>query len=357
MLKQHLAGINSKELIHSHTHDGDTGMLVFTKNHIVGKISAVPFFNPTFGAAMNQAVIFTGTPEGIHDGTDSTLWTGAVGSGVWDFTDTAEAFAGTKSVSITNADNLDFATFSDATQTDMTNYVAITGYVFLRAYDGSLNDIRIQMKNNAVDIGISVSLNNYITTSTLGAWQAFVIPKADLDLNSFIIDEMNIIINRTSGGKPTIYFDNMQIENIGAPLSYIVTAAADSLFHITQIILTIADTGTGSAAYAYNKIGAITTLAKGITFSATSQGEVLFSSAIKQNSDLLNAAGTVSNFIDDGTNTFYTINIDVSNETPVIIDSRNEDELSFTINDDLSGLDIFTAIAVGYKENIADRQG
>jgi hypothetical protein len=355
MIHVGLKGSNNEGQIDSHIRDDNTGLLVYTEPHIVGTLSGVPFFNPIYGADLNQNVSFTGTPELINNGGDTVGWTGSIGAGTWSFTDATDPDTGLAHVSVTNADDLDFAIFSDATETNMANYTAITGRVNLVSYNGALDDIKIQMYNDGSPVGIQVSLNSYITTSLLGSYQSFVIPKADLELNGFTIDEMRIIINRTAGGKPTIYFDNIQIEETGDPLVFEVQAAAGEAFHITEIIVTIADTGTGGAAYAYNKIGAVTALANGVNFNAVVDDETLFGSTIRQNSDLLNAGGRVTNIIDDGVNTFYTISIDASSAAPVILDSRNDDYLNFVINDDLSGLDVFTAVALGFKETIADR--
>jgi len=355
VLTNKIVGSNDARSVHSHTREGDTGLLVFTDVHIRGEITAVPFFNPTYGADLNQIVTFAGTPEGIHNGGDAALWTAAAGSGTWNFADTTAPQAGLNHISITGADDLDFATFSDATETNMANYTAITGQVRLEAYNGALNTVLIKMRNNGSDVGVAVNLNNYITTSQLGVYQSIVIPKADLGLNGDTIDEMVITLTRSGGAKPIVYFDEIQIEETGDSLRYTVVPAAGTVLHVTQVVFTVADTGTAGAAYAYNKIGAISTLANGIVFNAVSVGENLFSSTIKQNSDFLNAAGEISNKIDDGVNTFYTVNVDVGAAQTVRLDSREEDSLSVVINDDLSGLDLFTAVAVGWKETIADR--
>lgn len=338
-----------------HEHDGEVGLLVYTEPHKVGRISAVPFFNPTFGADLNQDVSFTGTPELINNGGDSAGWTGTAISGAWDFTAAGVGVGGGAAVTITNANNLDTASFTDATETDMSGYTAITGQVNLISYNGALNNIILQMRNNGVDVGNSVNLNEYISTSQLGSYQGFVIPKDLMGLGDFIIDEMRIVVNRSGGVKPIIYFDDMQIEEFGEPLEFIVTAAAGTLFNITDVIISIADTGTGGAAFAYNKIGALSSLPNGLNFNAISNGGSLFSSNIKQNSDLLVAAGTVSDLIDDGTNTFYTVTVKVSEISPVTLDSRQGDSISFVVNDDLTGLDLFNVVAAGSVEVIADR--
>ena len=46
----------------------------------------------TVGAEMNVEVGFAGTPDHVHDGIDSTLWTGSAITGSWTFDDSAHAY-------------------------------------------------------------------------------------------------------------------------------------------------------------------------------------------------------------------------------------------------------------------------
>jgi len=161
------------------------------------------FLNDDFGAAMNQNVAFSGTPEGIHDGGDSTLWTAAIVQGTWDFADTTNPQAGTNCVSLTSGSNNDEATFADGTETDMGAHTVVTGQVRLETYDAVNNSIFFQFQNNNVDVGNSINLNDFIDTGLLDAYQGFVIPKADFGLSTDTVDEIDISVTRT--GNTRIY--------------------------------------------------------------------------------------------------------------------------------------------------------
>lgn len=81
----------------------------------------LPFLNPTFGADMNVNVGFSGTPEGIHDGGDKTLWTASNLTGSnFVFTSTTHAKQGIATV-------VDFSLLSgDAVTIDGTNITNTT---------------------------------------------------------------------------------------------------------------------------------------------------------------------------------------------------------------------------------------
>ena len=306
--------------------------------------------NPTFGNAMNQAIAFTGTPELIHDGGDATGWTGTGVSGTWDFAAAGVGVSGGAAVTITNANNLNTASFADATETVMSGYTAITGMINLITYSAANNDIVMQFHNNGLPVGNSIDLNDYITPTLLGSYQGFVIPKADLGLNGTTVDEFTIIMTKSSGPKPTVYFDNLQIEESGDPAVFTLKPRKGSNLHVNSLIFSWADVGTGGTAYAYNKIGAISSLANGMNVNLTGSD---VSGIVKNLGDFLCQSGQVTNHVDDGTNTFVTMKFDFKDdETPIILKEGDKRTITVTINDDLSGLLLFTCFAGAHEETI-----
>ena len=71
--------------------NGHVGIPVFVEALETPTESTRALVNPVHGIAMNKAVSFTGTPDFIHDGSDTTAWTGSALSGTWDFTSTTHA--------------------------------------------------------------------------------------------------------------------------------------------------------------------------------------------------------------------------------------------------------------------------
>ena len=94
-IKVKIVGSNSTQAIHEqeiHVKPGPkqgkdiAGAIVYTDVLRDFDTQQLPFFNPVYGIAMNQAVTFSGTPIDIHDGEDKTQWTAnsIVGGTRWD---------------------------------------------------------------------------------------------------------------------------------------------------------------------------------------------------------------------------------------------------------------------------------
>lgn len=350
-IKTRIIGNDEFEAAQVKTVKGDRGVVAITKPLLVSVPAGRPFINSTFGAAMNQNVSFGGTPEGIHDGTDSVLWTGAAVSGTWDFADTTDPQAGSKHVSVTNAVNADTATFADGTETDMSGFTAITGQIQLvNSYDGTRHNIILQFCNNGSPVGTSIDLNDYIDTGLAAAYQGFVIPKADMGVETATVDVLTITILRSGGPTPDIFFDAMQIEQTGTPLVYTVEATSGTKFYIEKLVWNWVDVGTAGTAYTYDKIGAVGPLSNGFVINTRLTFQNTFTATIRQLSDLLTAGGVVDNKIDDGTDTWVSVGVNLFETAPIILDSRNQDKVTVTINDNLSGLISFTLFARGHEE-------
>lgn len=315
-----------------------------------------PLLNDTFGEQMAQNVSFSGTPEGIHNGGDNTYWTGATVAGSWDFADTTDPASGSAHVSITSANNLNEATFADATETDMSNYVAVTGKIQLVTYNVTNNNIVLQFKNNGVFVGNSISLEDYIDTATLGSYQSFAIPKADMGVSITTVDQLSILIERSGGTRPTIYFDDMQIEETGEQIAFSLEPDNGTRIHLEEtrlafvdnIPLTLAD-GT-VVGLSYDKIMGVAQLTNGIGIRTQVGGETFFSASTRSIGDMLKGGGSLDSPVSDGTNSCVTVSIKFAE--PIVLDSTDGDKVIFTISDDLSGLISFTTLAIGKVETI-----
>lgn len=335
-----------------------SGLAVYTEP-LVAKTRRTKFFlNPTFGADMNQNVTFGGTPENVHDGGDNAGWTGTAIQGIWDFADTTDPQAGAAHVSITDANNLDMASFADGTETDMSGRTALSGQVQLVSYNDTVNSIILQFQNNGVAVGDPVNLNNFIDTGIVGSYQGFAISKSSFGISGDVVDELDITIVRIAGTKPTVYFDVLQIEETGNPAEFVIEPSEGKIDNIVQVDYTFAGPYTGITTVAgatenatlsnlsFNKILDVTKLPIGINTRAQIGDEVPFSATFTQLIDFVQLPSAVLTSLGgDGTNSFFKVSFDLSN-VPQRLDSANSDRLIITINDDLSGLLFFRATAI-----------
>lgn len=338
--------------VHEFAKGAHAGVVALTERFFDFDPEFHPFLNDTFGTAMNQNVTFSGTPEIIHNGGSSTEWTGSTIQGTWNFADLGK-------VTITSANNNDEASFAEETPTtiDMSGFTALTGKVDLDVYSSINNSMIIQFDNAGTDVGNSIDLNDFIDTGDFTE-QNFVIPKADLGLTTQLLDGMTIIITRLAGTKPTIKFDDIQFEQTGNPAIFTASTPLGTIFKVTELRIAIADNITGITTVAGatetatvpnlsfdDFMGITSPLTNGIIFKRVAKGKTLFSVTIKQIGDFLSTGSNLINHISDGTNTFITLLIEFPE--PIVLDGSTEDALTFTINDDLSGLLQFTAAARG----------
>jgi len=353
---------DSGDLLQESMHKGfatPSGPVVYTNEFLEFEPIAFPFLNPQFGFDMNQNVSFGGTPELIHDGGDNTGWTAVVNAGAWNFTDTTNPDSGAACFSITAANNNDQASFSDVTETDMSGRTAVTGRIRLETYLQANNSIFLQLRNNGADIGDPVNLNFFINAGSLNAYQSFVIAKSNFNLPSDIVDEITVTSTRTGGSKPTFRVDLFQIEETGSPATFTVSAPF-SVFHIDRVVISIADNisstviGGTMLGLSYDKFMGLSALLNGVGFQCTINGDVLIGFIFSTIGQFITLSPTIRNTMSDGTNTFITIEINFTR--PFVIRSTFSDSLAFIINDDLSGLLQFNALAVGHIEgNVALR--
>ena len=347
-------GRGAKEL-EAHVHPFNTasgkhvGLVGLTERFLKFNPEFHPFLNDTFGTAMNQNIAFSGTPEIIHNGGTSTEWTGTAIAGTWNFADGGK-------VTITSANNNDEASFAEegATTIDMSGFTTLTGKVDLDIYNVTNNSIIIQFDNAGVAVGNSVDLNDFIDTGNFSE-QNFVIPKSDLGLTTQLLDGMTLTITRLGGTKPTIKFDDIQFEASGDPAVFKATTPLGTRFHITEIRIRMEDaistvlTDASMPNLLIDQLLGVSSLTNGILFSRVQKGKVLFSVLLKNLGDFLATGSNLINETGNGTNTGFTFIVEFPE--PVVLEGgESENFLSFTINDNLSGLTRFTAAARGAIE-------
>lgn len=311
--------------------------------------------NDDFGDAINQNAATGGTPVGIHNGTDTVLWTGTnvVGSKVT-FDSTTRPNAGTKSVEIDNPALNDIWQFDRGSDLTVSSYVSLSGVVNIDKDWTSGDSVAIYGWDTAgaTEVGTRVFLEDYINETNFDVWQGLSIPLSDMNLVTGTIDAIRMEQVGRNGKAARWYLDTFQVEETGSPISFKAKADKGTKLHVNKIVLSVADVGTGATAHAYNKLGALSALTNGVVLRADVDGEMLINLNIKQESDILEYGGIYDVLNDDGTNTYKTISLDVAGSREIILDSRNDDEISISVNDDLTGLLLFTAQVRGWREVI-----
>ncbi len=333
------------------------GAVVYQERILQFNPEVHPFLNIDFGTAMNQNVTFSGSPEGIHNGTDTILWTASAISGTWTFASTTNPQTGTRCIDGTDTVNNNEALFTLTAlyaDVNMANFTALTGGVRLENFVIG-HEVQVRFRVEGVDVGNFINIYDYVDTGIIDSYQNFVVPKADLGLSNQQVDEFVVKTIKTSGMNPNYRLDNIQLEQTGTPAVFKATTPGGTKFHITELRIGIADALIGTLANAsmpalsYDQILGVSSLTNGIVFQRVQAGKVEFSVTLRQLGDFLSSGSNMISSISDGVNTFIALLVEFPE--PIVLEGGEENNfLSFTINDDLSGLLQFTAVARGAIE-------
>ena len=145
--------------------DGDRGLLVYTEPRRVIPFTSRPLINSVNGTEMAVAVAFSGTPDPVHDGTDTTLWTASALSGTWAFADTSAASQAVATV-------IDYTGLSGDTLTingdGFTNTVLTEGVEWTAATNNNTTASSLQSAIDGIT-GLSATVSGAIIDVTVGS--------------------------------------------------------------------------------------------------------------------------------------------------------------------------------------------
>ncbi len=334
------------------------GLVTFSKDIFDYETIFKPFLSDNFGSALNQNIAFSGSPEGVYDGTDSALWAASAISGTWDFVSTTNPNGGTKCVEAISVQDNDEALFEDGTNTDFSNFVALSGAIRLEKFSAAgEKHIEARFRLNGVNVGNAVNIDDFIDVGILDSYQTFGITKASFGIASDTVDELVIKVISTGGGPaPDFRLDDLQIEAAGGDEEYSVFPNGGTFLEILELRLVLVDGLDSTLAnatipnIAYNQLLAVSTLTNGILVQHIKDGAVRFGANIKQLSDFIQAGFEIVTLNGNATTTWLVISL-VFN-TPIVLDSRQDDSMRVTIQDNLAGLTVARMFARGKERDI-----
>jgi len=341
--------------------DGDgekVALAVATRDLKVYENQSLFFINSDEGIDMNKNGGSGGTPDIIHVGiSDGVYWTGSnIIGGKANFNSGDRANSGSVSVKVDNPAIGNVWQFNKGSDLSISNYVSISMAVNIDK-DWSVGEsiiIYAWDTGTSSIVGNSVALEDYLNELDFDVWQIVSIPFTDLGLTSGTFDALRMSMDGTSAGKrPKLYFDDIQVEQTGTPLEYVLEPETGSWLYVENLTVTIVDVYDSSVANGttqglpYNTLLG-ETLSVGISYKREHAGEVLFNTLVTSLIDFMQFPATSVQSGSDGTNTWMTVNVPFN--SPLILKPESADKLSFTINDDLTGLLFFRATAGGKKE-------
>lgn len=331
--------------------NGHHGIVAYTQElHPKARFTAA-LLNPTYGAAMNQAPAFTGTPEQVHNGTDNAYWTATALSGNWTFDSTAQNHtpAGTMSIDGTASNNNAEAQIEASSPIDANDYSALAGWIYITGWsaNGSRKDIDLRLRLAGADVGLTLPLSGYIDTALLNEWQQFIIPT--VDFSSGTIDQLIIDTIDIGGGPPPDYYlDDIRFEETGGFIDFTYSPPHDKVFTITNIANNFVDNVTEAEARNPLSFLGVSKLDNGILLRFDVANQVVQSLPVRCLYDItkfgsVNPVETIS----DGT----TTHLKAPGFTEIKLDGKSRDSVTYRVQDDLSGLVSMEVWLFGYIED------
>lgn len=333
-----------------------SGLMVYTEPYEYETNRPISAVDENGSTNLNvNGLISGGSPDSIHDGTDTALWTGSnlVGTN-FVFNSTDQAQAGTRSVDGSATINGDEALFTRSSPITQSDYSALQGFIWIDSWPtAGTKEIRFRFRLGGTDVSSIVDLSPFINTGDTGTWQSFTIPlQSNFNIVGTQIDEMVITTIDIGGGQPPNYYlDTMSLASAagGEPKIFTIKPRAAETVFFKGIEFTFVFPFTGITTVAgatenatlprltYNSFCHLSELANGITIRRIQQNVTGFSSVIRNNFDLLEATNRKINyFFSDGTNAMLKISSEFAGN--VELDSRFNDRYEFVINDDLTSL-------------------
>jgi len=340
------------------TQSHDVGSIVYSHDLEV----KIPYLshavNDLYGENLAVNAAAGGTPEQIHDGTDSVLWTASAVQGAsftFDSTNRPAPGGGTKSIEIASPAVTDIAQFATGAPVALSGYSSISMDVNVdqRYQDGDVITLIGYDTTLGGTVGTSVDIKNYFSYAEFDIWQVISIPLSDMNLEASSVDAFRLVIDAKQSQSPTFYIDNLQLEESGGAIAFDMAGPPGETFHIEAIELTLTDALDISVAsgtvpgLSHDKLLALTSLPVGILGSTTIHLETYNAFNISNVGDLFSEGFHIKSIICDGTNTSVTFRYELGGHH-IPLPEANGSRFTFTVRDDLTGLISATARAHGY---------
>jgi len=321
------------------------------------------FTNDTLGINMNvEAGTFGGDIEAVYD--ENTEWTTSAISGTWVFdSGTVGAISphsGSVMIDATGTVNNDTMQLSKGSSFNLTDYIAITGWIAIESWAAagtkSINLFGWDT-GTGTQVGTTINLGDYINTGITTTWQKFTIPLADMGLNGATINAFRVI-TLNSGLAQNYFLDEIDIQEKSgtsdiSTAMFTIQPTNETWLHITSFTFFFADDNYAPAlanglmtGIPYDSLLGEGPLTGGLIYQRFQDGEIIVTEKIQQFSDLFRMPSTnVSGYgiSKDYAGSWVSILSPVAE--PLLLRAEDEDKITWTISEDLSGLSIFNISA------------
>jgi hypothetical protein len=351
MIKSHIidpsTGIGAV-VDHGSTDHEPHGLVVATRPLKSYKNEIKFFTSDVYGTDMNQNAAAGGTPDKIHDGIDSSLWTASdiVGGGKTTFNSSDRSYEDDQSIKVDNSPVNDVFQLAKGSDVNCSNYVSLTMWINVDKdwKNGDSISIYGWDTDTNTQVGTTAYLQDYFSWNTFDTWHQILIPLTDFgDLYaSTILDAFRIRIIAAEAKSPKFYLDTIQLEQTGTPIKFSIQPNLGTWLHIYSYTISFADAYDSTLGNAsmpkipYDSFLDVS-LTSGIIYRRVISNKTIFSVNILNLLDFLQLPNTsITGSGSDGTNTWVTL--EAVHTEPLLLKGEDEDEISFLVTDNLSGL-------------------
>ena len=360
MLKSVITDQTDKHSAHVDSTEGEVQALVVATRPLKTYENATLFFATEAGNIdMNVNGASSGTVETIYD--EDIEWaTSNIVAGNFVFDDAvgpaAGPHSGTVCINAVATTNNDTMQLNNVTDFDLATYSLLTGWINITSWPiTGTKEVNIAGYDGTTLVGVAVNIGDYISTNITG-WQQFVIPLSDMNLTGVTITALRIVtIDLGWGQAPNYWLDLIEFvtPDGDGQQEYAVRPQQNEWLHVhsTHWIFAIADSATVDGSNNLNPYDTLLgeTLDVGIAYQRVVDGEIQFSSPLKQLSDLLQLPGAnIKDFGGDGVNTWMTI--EFVTQEPLVLRGETFDYIRLLVNDDLSNFLVLRTGITGKTE-------
>ena len=311
------------------------------------------FSSDTYGVEMNVNGAAGGTAIKVHDGTDTSLWTATdiVGGGKTTFnsTDRNHTTGGTKSIKVDNSPVGDIFQLDKGSDQDLTGHISVTMWINVDKdwKAGDAVDFYGWDTTGGTQVGTKVDLSDYFIYDDYDTWHKLNIPLSDMGLTGLTIDSVRVEQEASEGKAPKYYLDDVQIEETGVPIIFELKPDKGTWLLVKSLQIVTAAVGTAASPnLPYDTILG-TSIASGINYKRIEGGVTVSAATINKFVDFMGLSNaTITGQGGDATNNWVSLNVRF-NEA-VVLKAEDEDKMTLTINDDLSGL-LYLRVGAGAK--------
>jgi len=249
--------------------------------------------------------------------------------------------------------NGDEALFTAPAPIDFDNFSTLTldGFIIDWSSEGGNKEVELRFRLAGTNIGNSVNLSKFIEIGTFNVWQSLAMGKSEFGITGQTVDELVIkVVDVGAGSPPSVSFDRIQVEEQGTPDIFKTDLEAGSIVNVKNVFLYGEKRGGINGADGFPDVDPaefffINELAVGLVNSVKISGVEVEGGPLRSNGDLTTISGIIESRMFKNSNGGIVWHFNFR-EGAELTESAG-DFISFTVNDDLSGLFKLRAGATG----------